>query len=97
LAAEYKIPAIYNTQEFTLDGGLISCGPAQEDAFSKAGGYVARILKGTKPTDLPIQQAVRFELIINLQTAKALTVSPTLLARADVVIAPSISLSPTLL
>jgi putative tryptophan/tyrosine transport system substrate-binding protein len=88
LAAEHRLPAIYLFRLFAANGGLISYGPDIADLFIRAGGYVDKILKGTKPSDLPVEQPTKYELVINLKTAKALdlTVPPSLLVRADEVI-----------
>ena len=87
LAAEHHLPAIYLFRQFA-NGGLIVHGPDLADLFHRAGGYVDKILKGTKPSDLPVQQPTKFELVINMKTAKALglTVPPSVLVRADEVI-----------
>ena len=88
LAARNGVPAVYSNPLYSESGGLISYGCDFAAQFSQAAGYIDRIFKGEKPTDLPIQAPTKFELIINLKTAKALgiTVPPSLHARADEVI-----------
>jgi len=88
LAIKYKLPAIYQEQEFVDDGGLMSYGPDFANLYRRAAYFVDRILKGAKPSDLPVEQPKKFELIINLKAAKqiGLTIPPNVLARADRVI-----------
>jgi putative ABC transport system substrate-binding protein len=88
LAGRYRLPALYPLRSFAADGGLISYGTNPIDPFREGASYVDRILKGEKPADLPVQFPTKYELIINLKTAKVLglTVPPSLLSRADEVI-----------
>ena len=86
--ARYRLPAVYPFRVFTVNGGLISYGVDVPDLFKRAASYVDRILRGAKAAELPVQEPTKYELTINLKTAKALglMVPPTLLARADEVI-----------
>jgi putative tryptophan/tyrosine transport system substrate-binding protein len=88
LAAQYRLPAVYERREFVEEGGLLSYGQVFGENLERAAALVDKILKGAKPADLPVEQPTRFELVVNLKTAKALglSVSPSILARADEVI-----------
>ena len=88
LAERHKLPAVYPTKLFARTGGLLAYGPDNADQYRRAAGYVDRILKGEKPADLPVQAPTKYELVVNLKTAKALglTVPSSLVARADEVI-----------
>jgi putative ABC transport system substrate-binding protein len=88
LALTARLPTMYIAREFVEAGGLMSYGPNFPDLFRRAGDYVDKILRGAKPADLPVEQATKFDLVINLITARALglTVPPLLLTRADEVI-----------
>ena len=87
-AAKNRLPAMYATSEFVEAGGLMSYGPSQTDLFRRAADFVDKILKGTKPADIPVEQPTKFEFVINLKSAKQIgvTVPPNVLVRADRVI-----------
>jgi len=87
-AAKNRLPAIYHRREYVEDGGLTSYGPNHADLYHRAAYFVDRILKGAKPADLPVEQPTKFELVINLKTAKTLglTIPPKVLMWADKVI-----------
>ena len=88
LAAKSRLPSIFHVREFVDAGGLMAYGPDRSDLFRRAATHVDKILKGTNPADLPVEQPMKFELVINLKTAQALglTLPPTLLFQADEVI-----------
>ena len=88
LAAQHRLPAVYNSRYWIAEGGLVSYGPDVLDQYRHAAGYVDRILKGEKPADLPVQAPTKYELVINVKTAKALGLDlpSSLLGRADEVI-----------
>ena len=88
LAARHRVPTVYFTRYFATEGGLLSYGPDIPDIFQRTATYIDRVLNGAKPADLPAQAPTKYELVINLKTAKAvgLEVPPSLLARADEVI-----------
>ena len=88
LAARHRVPTVFGVGNFARSGGLMSYGPDFVEVFRRAGSYIDRIVRGERPADLPVQAPTKFELVINLKTAKALgmTVPPMLLVRADEVI-----------
>jgi putative ABC transport system substrate-binding protein len=88
LAAQHRLPAVYPLRVFAADGGLISYGPDTVGQFGQGASYIDRVLKGENPANLPVQAPTKYQLVINLKTAKALglTLPPSLLARADEVI-----------
>ena len=88
LAAKHRLPVMYGYREFVDEGGLISYNPSRPDLYRRTASYVDKILKGARPADLPIERPTKFELVINLATARALglAISPSLLLRADQII-----------
>ena len=88
LAIKHRLPTVFSLKEFVIVGGLMSYGPDRTELFRRTATYVDKILRGAKPADLPVEQPTKFELVINLKTAKALglTIPPSLLQRADQVI-----------
>jgi putative ABC transport system substrate-binding protein len=88
LASQQRLPSIWEGTAYVRDGGLLAYGPSFPDMYRRSAGYVAKILKGAKPSDLPVEQPIRFEMAVNIKTAQLLgiTLPPTLLARADEVI-----------
>jgi putative ABC transport system substrate-binding protein len=88
LLVKARLPSMFPRREFAAAGGLMSYGPSYADMFRRAAAYVDKILKGAKPADIPVEQPTKFELVINLKTAKALglTIPPSILSRADEVI-----------
>ena len=88
LCFQYRLPSIWEAVAYIRDGGLISYGPSFPDMYRRSAGYVAKILKGTKPSELPVQQPIRFELAVNLKTAKTLgvTLPTSLIGQADEVV-----------
>jgi putative ABC transport system substrate-binding protein len=88
LAAAHRLPAVYGSREAAVDGGLMAFGPSMPAIFRRAAVFVDRILKGARPGDLPVEQPTEFELVVNMKTAKALSLTfpPGVLARADEVI-----------
>jgi len=88
LCSQYRLPSIWEAIAYTRDGGLISYGPSFADMYRRSAGYVAKILKGTKPSELPVQQPIRFEMAVNFRTAKTLgvTLPASLIGRADEIV-----------